>query len=238
VANEVNELKAMWDRLATQNAVSAVCWRHTEEQLDESGKVQASLLLRVLSHVCWANKAKVLDFGAGVGRLAKYIAPQVASYVLADVSPVMLVKAQERLEGIENCCFVELSGYDLLSAFPEEERGTFDFCLSDMVFPHLDRELPVKFLEEIRLLLKPHGRCWFQVPVMKYPARWEDINRGDFPANIRRWQPGELLEVCVRLGWSVVAADLDGIEMVLENPGWTPTPWAKEGEAAWVGRRE
>lgn len=234
----MNEYKCMWDRLAEQNAVSAVCWRQTEEQLDASGKAQAPLMLRIMSHSAWANKAKVLDFGAGVGRIAKYMSPQVGEYVLADVSGVMLAKAKERMgEAAGNCRFVELPGYSILQALTGEE-GTFDFCLSDMVFQHLDHELQVKFLHEIRLLLKPHGRMWFQVPAMKYPARWKDMERGDCPANIRRWQPGELLEVCTRLGWSVVAADLDAIEMVLENPGYTPTPWAKEGEKAWVGKRE
>lgn len=225
-----NELKAFWDKAATENAISAVCYHHTEAELDASGKAQAEYLLQVLRRSPLGedpSQCRVLDLGAGVGRIAKHLAPHVREYVLADVSAVMLAKARERLAGIDNCDYIELPGYGLLEKFPNcGQRREFDFAICDLVLQHLDRELQAHYLREIKFLLCRGAWLWLYVPTMRYPERWEDMNRGDFPANIRRWHPGELLEVCVRMGWSVVAADLDGIQMVLENRhgdfGWLP----------------
>lgn len=48
----------------------------------------------------------VLDFGCGIGRVAKYIAPHWKELWCADTSARMLKLASESLRGLENVRFV------------------------------------------------------------------------------------------------------------------------------------
>ena len=206
----------VWDKLAAENAVSAICYHHSPELFEVKGKVEASYFRELVASYMTVGEATVLDIGGGIGRIARYLAPEVKEYVLLDVSGEMLRQAEERLRGeaaFDKLRFVKGNGTDL-GEIPE---GTIDFALSYLTFQHCDREVTVHYLRELARVLKPEGRAWIQVPPMAYPERFEDADRRDWPVNLRRWYPGEFLEVCLRCGLSVLAADCVGIEVLVRR---------------------
>jgi SAM-dependent methyltransferase len=217
-----------WNDLARENAVSAVCWRMTEAQLDESGRIEAAWLWGLLHQCAAASGAAssweacnlaVLDIGGGIGRIAKHLAPRVREYHLLDVSQEMLDRAAARCAAVTGEGGVRTgdlhfhlgNGYDLSPI----DSDRIDFALSEMCFQHCDREVVVSYLLEVRRVLRRRGWAYLQVPPMEYPARLEEARRGDWPANFRRWHAGEFCEVAVRCGLSVLAANPEGGEYLL-----------------------
>ena len=217
-----HRMKDTWNRQAEVNAVSAVCYHATPEQFEESGRQSASYLRKVIAASLLAKQRKVsaltvLDLGGGMGRIAKYLAPLVGEYLLLDVSTVMLEKAKERMPEAVAAGRVKLLESDGYSLKGVPDRS-IDFAFSTICFQHMDREVAVSYLQELRRVMNLRAWAWLEFLPMGYPERFEDIARGDWPANLRRWQPGELLEVCVRCGFSVVAAKPDGLYLLLEQP--------------------
>jgi SAM-dependent methyltransferase len=205
----------LWDDLAEENARSAILYHATEEDFERTGKEDAEYLLSLM-RARWPGRVTttrtVLDIGGGIGRVAKHLSHHVGSYLLLDASGVMLKQAAEFLRDCPRICLFQGDHIDLAGI----ETQSVDFAFSLMVFQHLDRELVVRQLLDLTRVLKADGFAWIQVPAMKYPERFEEVRRGDWPANYRRWHPGEFLEVCLRCGLSVIAADLDRMEVVVE----------------------
>lgn len=81
----------------------------------------------------------------------------------------------------------------------------------------MDREVAISYLIELRRALADGGCCWFYVPAMSYPERFEEAQRGDWPANLHRWHFGDLAEACVRLGYRILSAAPDVIEIVIQK---------------------
>lgn len=215
-------MRDLWNRLARENPVSAIRYHATPEWFEEAGRRDAAYLLGLVPRP--AAEATVLDIGGGIGRVAKYLAPQVRRYYLLDVSEEMLCRARERMPVMTQGgkVIAVLGEGQSLSGIPDSD---VDFAFSHMVFQHIDREVVLLYLLDLARVLSPRGVAWLQVPAMRYPERFEDAARGDWPANFRRWHPGEFLEVCVRCGLSVLAADCDGMEVLV----------AKAPEIRWMG---
>jgi hypothetical protein len=166
--------------------------------------------------------------------VAKHLAPHVERYHLLDVSAQMLRKAKEHLGDLivdGHKGKVELHKGDGYNLLPHRggplEAATIDFAFCDLVLQHIDQEVALWYLMQLRVILADRAWLWLQVPAMRYPERFDEAKRGDWPANLHRWRPGDLLEAAVRLGWRVIAADLDSIQLVLENGvrPWEGPPW-------------
>lgn len=210
----------LWDDLAKLNAKSAILYHATDEFFEESGRRDAEYLEELCFTLSRSRamgggmEFNVLDIGGGIGRIAKHLAPLVSHYYLLDASIEMLTRARVYLgDAVGNVTLFHGNGIDLFGV-PD---ASIDFAFTSMVFQHLDREIVVRYLMDLPRVLKADGAAWLQVPAMSYPERFEDAQRGDWPANYRRWYPGEFLEVCIRCGLSVVAADLSAMEVVVRR---------------------
>jgi len=205
-----------WDALARKDARDAILFRTTPEEFERTGQHEADYLRQVIGRF-GGDQATVLDLGGGIGRVALYLAPHVAHYILADASREMLAQATERLKDMGKISLYHTSGFDL-AGLPDQH---LDFVFSYLTFQHMDREVQVRYLQEVFRVLKPTGGFWFQVPAMHYPERFNDVANGDWPINIRRWVPGELLELCARIGYGIDAADCDYMQVLLRKPAAT-----------------
>jgi ubiquinone/menaquinone biosynthesis C-methylase UbiE len=102
----------------------------------------------------------VLDLGAGIGRLARAVAPRCQRIILVDVSGAMLSRARGALRGVQNADFVKVSGRSLAAIANE----SVDVAYSILVFQHVEREDVISYLQELGRILKVDGILRFQVP--------------------------------------------------------------------------
>jgi ubiquinone/menaquinone biosynthesis C-methylase UbiE len=96
----------------------------------------------------------ILDYGCGVGRIMKLIAPHVKLAIGVDISHDMIKMAKKYLEVVPNVEVYETNGVDL-SIFPDCK---FDFVFEKSVFQHIpDTRITIGILKEIARVLKPKG---------------------------------------------------------------------------------
>jgi SAM-dependent methyltransferase len=103
--------------------------------------------------------SNVLDLGAGIGRIARWVAPHCAQLTVVDVSDRMLRRARSVL-GNERVRYIQSDGRTL-SGIP---NSSIDVAYSLLVFQHIEREDLVNYLAELRRVLRVDGRLIMQLP--------------------------------------------------------------------------
>lgn len=135
----------------------------TQESMLLWGEPEVDILVDKL-HI--GPQSRVLEIGAGVGRLAYHMTPKCGHYAGADISANMLAIAEKQLEGMDASYeFVELSEARPIP-FPD---ASFDAVYAQAVFIHLDREDCYRYMMEAYRLLKPGGRALFQFFNLLHP---------------------------------------------------------------------
>jgi len=108
-----------------------------------------------------AARRRVLDFGCGVGRLARPFAARFEEYVGVDLADEMVARARELHSDLRNCTFVASSASDL-AIFRD---GAFDLVYSNLVLQHLpDRAAVEGYMGEFLRVVRPDGIVAFQLP--------------------------------------------------------------------------
>jgi SAM-dependent methyltransferase len=101
---------------------------------------------------------RALDFGCGVGRVTRALAPHFQEVVGVDVSPRMVDHARRLHEGIR----FEVNADPDLRQF---ESRSFDLVYSRLVLQHLARGRDaLRYVEEFLRVAKPDGLVVFQLP--------------------------------------------------------------------------
>jgi SAM-dependent methyltransferase len=113
--------------------------------------------------------AVVGEVGCGGGRIARLVAPLVATLWCFDISPAMLERASKVLSNRPNVRF------GLLTSAPlsQHSDGTFDFLYAFDVFVHLDLHTQWKYLQEFYRLLRPGGRAFLHTSNLTTDAGWQ-----------------------------------------------------------------
>jgi SAM-dependent methyltransferase len=117
-----------------------------------------------------------IEYGCGLGRVTRHLAPHFAHTVGVDISSAHLKLARE-LAAAENICGIEwlhLDKIDHLSMLPRA-----DFIYSMIVLQHNPPPVIEKILLAFARLLKPGGIAYFQVPTYRvdYEFRLADYLR-------------------------------------------------------------
>lgn len=161
--------KEFWTNVSTdwKDAVFAVVGTPfdrdaTPESLRLSGEPEAAIIAQKLR---LSRRSSCLEIGAGVGRIARHIAPCVQSYTGADITKNMLEIAAAETGGLANCRWVELPETGPLP-FPDAK---FDAVYAQAVFIHLDREDCWRYIRETFRVLAPGGRAYFQFYNLLHP---------------------------------------------------------------------
>jgi SAM-dependent methyltransferase len=118
-------------------------------------EAQTDELVTCMAEWCLLEpRFRVLDFGCGIGRIAKAIAPHVAQVVGVDVSAEMVRLARERTVGQRSVSITQVPPDSF--AFAEE---AFDVVLAIDSFPYVvDSGLAQACLAELTRVLAPEGR--------------------------------------------------------------------------------
>jgi SAM-dependent methyltransferase len=108
-----------------------------------------------------AAAKRVLDFGCGVGRLARPFSERFDEYVGIDVAEGMINRARTLHADLLNCTFVVSSAPEL-RIFRDD---SFDLVYSNLVLQHLPSRVAVAgFLAEFLRVVRPDGIVAFQLP--------------------------------------------------------------------------
>lgn len=148
-----------WEKAAITNPYSAICTGWSKEKFDVS---QESIIF--YGGVELTKDMVVLDLACGIGRVARFIAPNIKKYVGVDFSRNMIKKAIERYEGYQNVEFHVNDGRTL----KEFNDDIFDIVFCELGFQHMEKEITVSYVNEVYRVLKRNGVFLAQVPRLDY----------------------------------------------------------------------
>jgi len=160
--------KSFWDDKAAtaQGAMAAVDGSTDESVLQATGQYSARQVRAALE---LAPTDRVLELGCGVGRIGRELVAEVAHWQGVDISSNMLGHARERLASHANFAVAALERTSL-AMFPD---ASFDKAYCVAVFIHMDKEDLVLYLHELRRVLKPGGRLYFDAWNLAHPIGWK-----------------------------------------------------------------
>ena len=152
-----------WEDLAAADPIWAVLGTRSElERFFATGETDVEIALATCAELGRpATCERVLDFGCGIGRLARPFSGRFREYVGIDLAEGMVARARELHADLRNCTFVASSAPDL-AIFRD---GSFDFVYSSLVLQHLpDREAVEVYLAEFLRVVRTDGIVVFQLP--------------------------------------------------------------------------
>lgn len=213
--------KNFWDAKAstTIGAMAAVDGSMEESVVQATGRYTAE---QVHTALALTPTDRVLELGCGVGRIGLFLAPRIAHWHGVDISDNMIGVARQRLAALPNV------GFDLLdrSSLVMLPDASFDAAYSIAVFIHMDKEDLFLYLRELRRILKPGGRLFFDTWNLAHPV---GFRRFDFEVQTyARAEPGQRKDVA-RNQFSTPQE----IQIYLEQAGFTigqlmfNSPWVQ-----------
>jgi ubiquinone/menaquinone biosynthesis C-methylase UbiE len=126
----------------------------------ETGRKEVSHVFSKMKELSLGQgRGKMLDFGCGVGRLARHWLDYFDEYNGTDISSSMINKAREINKDVKANFFINNED---LSIFPD---NSFDFIYSGIVLQHLPSKEAIKdYTLEFKRVLRSDGALVFQLP--------------------------------------------------------------------------
>jgi SAM-dependent methyltransferase len=115
-----------------------------------------------------AGRGTCIEYGCGLGRITRHLAPHFERTIGVDISAAHLKLARElaQADGVRGIEWLHLDTLDRLSALPKA-----DFIYSVIVLQHNPPPVIERILSTFARILKPGGVAYFQVPT--YRADYE-----------------------------------------------------------------
>ena len=164
-----------WDQLGRKNALGAILTvdgKVAEWNVGEflaTGKIDVSRFMPTFERLSPATpRARLLDFGCGVGRVTRVFANHFDAVVGVDVAPSMIEWARSLHADCNRCTFVLNRAPDL-TCFASE---SFDVVYSRIVLQHIRPAIVERYIPELVRVLATGGVLMFQLPeVMSVDSR-------------------------------------------------------------------
>lgn len=143
------------------------------------------------------SRGVALDFGCGVGRLARALAGEFSKVIAVDISSAMLAEASKANQDIGNIEFIHNTRNDL-TIIPE---NSVDFIYSNIVLQHLPANRQTLYIRAFCKVLSPGGVMVFQTPStfeLKSWMGWLYLLAGNKILNVLRrfrYGPSGVMEV-------------------------------------------
>lgn len=157
-----------WEALARTDGLWAICadpekrnGKWSREEFFATGKKEVdAVLARVRSLGLEPDPtSRALDFGCGVGRLTRALAPHFRECWGVDISSTMVANAIDYNRDVPNCHFC-INQAEHLRIFPGHYFG---FIYSSIVLQHIELKLVKRYLREMVRVLRPGGVLVFQI---------------------------------------------------------------------------
>jgi SAM-dependent methyltransferase len=173
-------ISAAWETLGADDPLWAILTRKDKRgnrwSVDEFFATGELDVRRLLDHrrACQITPPfrNVLDFGCGVGRLARVWAQHADSVTGVDVSSTMLDKGRDYNKDIPNLHFVHNTSTDLKVLGDRQYDLIFSYiCLQHIPWPI------ASYIREFGRVCAPGGHVIFQLPTQPPPRAWIGIWR-------------------------------------------------------------
>jgi ubiquinone/menaquinone biosynthesis C-methylase UbiE len=204
------EYGAVWTPEDETEAMSLILNETDSETFESTGRRDAE---EIMGSFIRPSDA-VLDFGCGIGRVTKYVAPLCREVWGVDVSPSMLEFARKRLADLPNVRFALCNGISL----DEPPSGSIDFLYSLLTLQHVEREDAFALLREFHRVLKSGGLAHLTFPnllsddYLNAFVHYVDSGEVRNPARARMYTPEEVRRILPAAGFEILELD-DGVEI-------------------------
>ncbi len=200
------QVKAL-KRLEQKNRDLGAIGIQTSDWAAERGRFQLEAEARTYVRYLQPGRTdRVLDAGAGVGRLALVIAPLVSELLAVDCSSsaLQVLRNAAAVRGLSSICTLQGDLCDL-----PDSVGTFDAAYSIEVIQHIpSKHERLRAVRNLRAVLKPGGRCLISVSAWNWRTRRAGSeNEGFWGSGDRRlyaycFSPAQLGEIMLEAGFS------------------------------------
>lgn len=189
-----------WNPQNESEAREQILTGATPETFEKTGAHEAFEVLRLETP---GKRPCAIDFGCGIGRVARYVAPYCDHLYCVDTSESMLEMARERCRELPNVTYVQSENVSLF-----ELRSRIDLIYSILCLQHLRREDAHAALRGFARVLKPGGRLYFTVPRRHSPAYGAHDESSLRGTRLYDWT--ELMNLMGRDDW--VRKGVDGLD--------------------------
>lgn len=179
-----------------------------------SGAAEVERLRKALarSGVALDGRQTCLEYGCGLGRVTRHLAPHFANTIGVDISASHLKLARELAEAddLRGAQWLHLDTLDKLAELPE-----VDFIYSVIVLQHNPPPVIERILSTFARILKPGGIAYFQVPTYRvdYEFRLADYVReqlGRTEMEMHAFPQERVFEIFAQAGTVPVSVVEDG----------------------------
>jgi SAM-dependent methyltransferase len=174
-----NRIRKQWEQLGASDPYWAVLthpgkkgrrWDKAEffqTGVDEIAGVMAALdrLGLVLA------RRTALDYGCGVGRLSRALAPHFERVIAVDISQAMVDEARANTREVGNVDVIRGSGRDLR----EVPDATVDLIYSNIALQHSPADMQRSVIREMGRVIAPGGVVVFQTPSHPNLRNWHGV---------------------------------------------------------------
>jgi SAM-dependent methyltransferase len=177
-------LQRQWDRYGRTDPLWAVLslpdkrqgrWDEAEFFATGEREIQ-DVLAHARSLGVQPNPARALDFGCGVGRLARALVPHFERVDGVDIAPSMLEQAARYNKDPVRCVF-HLNERADLALFPDR---SFTFIYTSLVLQHVPTDLARGYIREFLRVLAKGGLLVFHLPSEPFPETGRGTARRSF----------------------------------------------------------
>ncbi len=180
-----------------------------------SGKAEIERFQKTLARVglSLAGKRTCLEYGCGLGRVTRHLAPHFDRITGVDISAAHLAKARALADakGIEGIDWLHLKSLDQLDALPQ-----VDVIYSLIVLQHNPPPVIERIIKTFARILRPGGIAYFQVPTYRvgYDFRLADYLNG-------KLKPGMEMHVYPQSRIFRIFAEADAVPVSVVEDGCT-----------------
>lgn len=147
----------------------------TTEFFTQAGRSTADYLQSFVD-----KNSEVVDYGCGVGRVARFLSPHAKLLHGVDISPEMIKLAKEFCKDCNNIDFVQTNGIKI----PLED-SSIDFVYSILTLQHVEREDAYLILRELNRILKTGGKIYLTFPDITSEEYWVGFENYAFHSHMR-----------------------------------------------------
>lgn len=163
---------------------------HDLEALSDLPRYQDWILSRFAPHL----RGEVIEYGAGIGNIARMVRPQVDRLTLVEPAQNLLPKLRQRFADDPG---VTVAGACIEDHAAEQPEASFDAVMLVNVLEHVADDGLV--LRQFHRLLRPGGHLLLFVPAM--PALFSNMDT--VLGHHRRYQRAELFDAAQSAGFTV-----------------------------------